>query len=78
MCSFFISWLDEFGPDGLVYSIEQDAAYCKYCRLFPGGERGLLVERPFHKWKDAIHEFNAHFRAMQVGKQRVIMETNYT
>ena len=49
MRSFSISWLDEFGPDGLVYSIEQDAAYCKYCRLFPGGERGLLVEKPFRK-----------------------------
>ena len=70
MCSFSISWLDEFGPDGLVYSIEQDAAYCKYCRLFPGGERGLLVEKPFHKWKDAICEFNAHFRAMQVDKTK--------
>ena len=70
MCSFSISWLDEFGPDGLVYSIEQDAAYCKYCRLFPGGERGLLVEKPFRKRKDAIREFNAHFRAMQVDKTK--------
>ena len=70
MHSFSISWLDEFGPDGLVYSIEQDAAYCKYCRLFPGGERGLLVEKPFRKWKDAIREFNAHFRAMQVDKTK--------
>ena len=47
---------------------EQNAAYYKYCRLFPGGERGLLVEKPFCKWKDSIHEFNAHFRAMQVDK----------
>ena len=70
MRSFSISWLDEFGPDGLVYSIKQDAAYCKYCRLFPGGERGLLVEKPFHKWKDATHEFSAHFRAMQVDRTK--------
>ena len=32
-----------------------------FCRLFPGGERGVLVERPFQKWKDAISYFNAHF-----------------
>ena len=70
MHSFSISWLDEFGPDGLVYSVQQDAAYCKYCRLFPGGERGLLVEKPFCKWKDAICEFSAHFRAMQVDKTK--------
>ena len=29
MHSFSISWWDEFGPDGLVYSTEQNAAYCK-------------------------------------------------
>ena len=33
--------------------------------FFPGGERGLLVEKPFCKWKDAIWEFNAHFRDLQ-------------
>ena len=47
MHSFSISWLDEFGRDGFVYSIKQDAEYCNYCRYFPGGERGLLVEKLF-------------------------------
>ena len=47
--------------DGLCYSVYEDAAYFKFCRLFPGGERGLLVEKPFQRWKDAISEFNAHF-----------------
>ena len=61
MCSFLLNWLDEYQVDGLVYSVKEDAAYCKYYRLFPGGERGLLVETPFHKWKDAIREFNDHF-----------------
>ena len=61
MRSFSLKWLDEFGPDGLCYSVYEDAAYCKFCRLFPGGERGLLVEKPFQRWKDAISKFNAHF-----------------
>ena len=74
MRSFSLGWLDEFGPDGLVYSIKQDAAYCKYCRLFPGGERGLLVEKPFCKWKDAICEFSAYFRAMQIDKTKGVCE----
>ena len=39
----------------------EDAAYWKFCRLFPGGERGVLVEKPFQKLKDAISYFNAHF-----------------
>ena len=61
MRSFSLKWLDEFGQDGLCYSVYEDAAYCKFCRLFQGGERGLLVEKPFQRWKDAISEFNAHF-----------------
>ena len=63
MRSFSKNCLEEFGQDGLMYSVVEDAAYCKYCRLFPGGERELLVENPFRKWKDAIPEFQAHFRA---------------
>ena len=44
MCSFKPNWLEEFKTDGLIYSVIEDGAYCKYCKLFPGGERGLLVE----------------------------------
>ena len=44
MCSFNPNWLEEFKTDGLIYSVTEDGAYCKYCKLFPGGERGLLVE----------------------------------
>ena len=50
--------------------VTEDGAYCKYCKLFPGGERGLLVKKPFHKWKDAIWEFNAHFRDLQKDKTK--------
>ena len=39
----------------------EDAVYCKFCRLFPGGEREVLVEKPLKKWKDATSYFNAHF-----------------
>ena len=58
---FLIKWLEEFGQDGLCYSVYEDAAYCKFCKLFPGGERGMLLEKPFQKWKDAISYFNVHF-----------------
>ena len=58
MHSFSLNWLDKYQVDGLVFSIKEDASYCKYCRLLPGGERGLLVETPFRKWKDAIREFS--------------------
>ena len=64
------NWLEEFKPDGLIYSITEDGAYCKYFRLFLGGERGLLVKKPFHKWKDAIREFNAHFRDVKKDKTK--------
>ena len=70
MHSFVVKWLDEYGQDRLAYSVENDAAYCKYCKLFPGGERGILVEKPFCKWKDAICEFNAHFWVNQVDKTK--------
>ena len=32
--------------------------------------RGLLVEKPFHKWKDAIYEFQVHFRGVQKDKTK--------
>ena len=70
MHSFKLNWLEEFKPDGLIYSITEDGAYCKYYRLFPGAERGLLVKRPFHKCKDAVHEFNAHFRDVKKDKTK--------
>ena len=59
MRSFSLKWLEEFGQVGLCYSVYEDAAFCKFCRLLPGGERWGLVEKPFQKWKDAIHYFNA-------------------
>ena len=70
MHSFVVKWLDEYGQDGLAYSVENDAAYCKYCRLFPGGERGILVEKPFHKWKDAIWYLMPIFGQIKLIKQK--------
>ena len=61
MRSFSLKWLEGFGSDSFCYSVYKDAAYCKFWRLFPGGERRVLVETPFQKWKDAISYFNAHF-----------------
>ena len=62
MHSFSLAWLDEFKAEGLTYSEKKDRAYCKYCKLFSGGERGTLVEKPFRRWKHAKAEFNAHFK----------------
>ena len=52
MRSFSLKWLDEFGQDGLCYSVYEDAVYCKFCMFFPGGERGLLVEKPFQRGQE--------------------------
>ena len=62
MRSFSLTWLYEFKDEGLTYSEKDDAAFCKYCKLFPGGERGSMVESPFRKWKNAKAIFEAHFR----------------
>ena len=53
-----------------MYSIDEDAAYHKFWQHFPGRERGLLVEKPYCKWKDAINEFNAHFHDSQKDKTK--------
>ena len=34
------------------------------------GKGEYLLKKPFHKWKDAICEFNAHFWANQVDKTK--------
>ena len=47
--SFSLKWLEEFGQDGLCYSMYVDAASCRFCRLFLGGQRGVLIEKQF--WK---------------------------
>ena len=70
MRSFSLKCLEELGQDGLCYSMYEDAVYCKVFRLFPGGERGVLVEKPFQKWKDAISYFNAHFHNILCGKTK--------
>ena len=70
MHSFVVKWLDEYGQDGLAYSDGNDAAYCKYCRLFPGRERGILVEKLFCKWKDGICEFNVYSWVNEVDKTK--------
>ena len=51
MRSFLLKLLEEFGQDGLCYSVYEDAAYCKFCRPYPGGEREVLVEKPFQSGK---------------------------
>ena len=35
-----------------------------------GRERGLLLEKSYHKWKDAIHKFNAYFHDCQKDKTK--------
>ena len=34
MRSFSLKWLEEFGQDGLCYSVYEDATYCKLCSPF--------------------------------------------
>lgn len=51
----------------LLYSKFEDGAYCRYCSLFSsfGAGRGfqplgVLVKKPFNRWKDAVEQFNNH------------------
>lgn len=59
--SFQRSWMDKY--PGLVYSIEEDGAYCMHCVLFENNpsNRGKLVKSPFRNWKKAIECFDEHF-----------------
>ena len=54
MHSFSLKWLDEFQSQDLVYSSKDYGAYCKYYKLFPGGESGALAKVPFHRWKQTL------------------------
>ena len=49
MHSFPLTHLDEFKSEGLIYSVKDYGAYCKYCKLFAIGGRGALVQAPLHK-----------------------------
>ena len=41
----------------LVYSPEEDGAYCCYCVCFASTKsNGELIEKPFHDWKNALGE----------------------
>ncbi|XP_052268219.1 52 kDa repressor of the inhibitor of the protein kinase-like [Dreissena polymorpha] len=58
--TFQSSWLQKY--PGLVYSVEEDGAYCVHCVTFPGNKkRGKLVSEPFQNWKKAIEVFDGHF-----------------
>ena len=61
MHSFSLTWLDEFKSEGLMFSVKDDGAYCKYCKLFAIGDMGALAQVPFCRWKNARSEFEAHF-----------------
>ncbi|CAG2218417.1 unnamed protein product [Mytilus edulis] len=54
-------WISKY--PGLVYSIEEDGAYCLHCVLFEKEpeKRGKLVNAPFKNWKKALEVFDEHF-----------------
>ncbi|CAC5361926.1 unnamed protein product [Mytilus coruscus] len=54
-------WISKY--PGLVYSIEEDGAYCLHCVLFEKEpeKRGKLVNAPFKNWKRALEVFDEHF-----------------
>lgn len=63
MRSFQFSWLVK--NNWLVYSKSNYGAFCKYCMLFGkstshNADVGILVNRPFTKWKKALEAFKNH------------------
>ena len=61
MHSFSLTWLDECKSEGLIYSVKDHGAFCKYYKLFAVGDSGALAQMPFCRWKNARSEFEAHF-----------------
>jgi len=63
---FQLDWLNRF--PWLVYSEKVQGALCKCCVLFANNsvgkgvhqKLGVLIIKPFTKWKDAIERFNRH------------------
>lgn len=66
---FQLSWITRFS--WLVYSKKLEGAFCKMCVLFANetfgkgssAKAGLLVNKPFIKWKNAIEYFKTHSNA---------------
>ena len=52
---------------GLVYSVKDDGAFCKYCVLFAANhdtritDFGVLVNQPLTHWQKAPSKLNDHF-----------------
>ena len=63
--SFQASWLTKY--NGLVYSVQDDGAYCKYCVLFVANQDarisnyGVLVNSPLTNWQKATTKLKDHF-----------------
>ena len=57
MRSFSLKWLEEFGPDGLCYSVYEDAAYCKFCRLFSRWRQRSISREAILKVERCNHLF---------------------
>ena len=51
MCSFSKNWLEEFGQDGLMYSVVEDAAYCK-------PKQKKLKQLCRTRWVERLHSYD--------------------
>jgi len=80
---FQLNWMKRF--PWLCYSKMQDSgAVCKYCAIFyhnfigKGAHQkpGLLVTKPFNKWKNAIECFNIHNNT-EYHKNNVFIAENF-
>jgi len=80
---FQLNWIKRF--PWLCYTKMQDSgAVCKYCAIFfhnfigKGAHQkpGLLVTKPFNKWKNAIESFNTHNNT-EYHKNNVIIAENF-
>ena len=79
--SFQHAWLKKF--NGLVYSADEEGAYCKFCVLFGKfsdkriNTLGVLIEQPLTNWKKASEKLTAHFSGARYHMEALEIASNF-
>ena len=79
--SFQYAWLKRF--NGLVYSANDEGAYCKFCVLFGKfsdnciNTLGVLIEQPLTNWKKATEKLTAHFSTAKYHMEAMELASNF-
>ena len=79
--SFQYAWLKKF--NGLVYSADDEGAYCKFCVLFGKfsdkciNTLGVLIEQSLTNWKKANEKLTAHLSTPKYHKEAMELANNF-